>query len=55
MKRDLEYEKMELLKKIDIAIDPEVRKILDSITLNEPNPTITVVMSTEGTTNASTK
>ncbi|MBC2717773.1 MAG: hypothetical protein HF978_20920 [Desulfobacteraceae bacterium] len=55
MNRDLENEKKELLKKIDISIDPQVRKMLDSININEPYPTIIVAMSTEGTTNASTK
>ncbi|WDN87825.1 hypothetical protein BuS5_00793 [Desulfosarcina sp. BuS5] len=55
MDRDLENEKKDLLKKIDISIDPKARKILDSININKPYPIITVVMSTEGTTNASTK
>jgi hypothetical protein len=56
MNRDIEQEKKELLRKIDETIDPKLREILDRVANVQETRTVNkIVMSTEGTTNASTK
>ncbi len=56
MKRDIECEKEEILRRIEETIDPKLRKMLASIAdTQEPRLETKVIVSTEGTTNASAK
>ena len=56
MERDLEREKKDLLQEIDQNIDPNLRNLLATINrMHEQQTKIKVVLSTEGTSDASTK
>ena len=56
MEQDLERERKELLQEIDKNIDPKLRNLLATINRRHEQQTkIKVVVSTEGTSHASTK
>ncbi len=56
MEQDLEREKEELLQEIDKNIHPKLRNFLATINrMHEQQTKIKVVISTEGTSHASTK
>ena len=56
MEQDLEREKEDLLQEIDQNIDPKLRNLLATINImNAQQTKIKVVLSTEGTSHASTK
>lgn len=56
MTRDLEKEREEILCVIDKAIDSELRKTLEMITnIQMPRTKVKLIMSTEGTTDATKK